>query len=383
MDMKILILLVVCIVFGNQKYFSSEAGTVKRISFIANSLSNNLLGTDPNREFIIYLPPGYFNTGQDYPVIYFLPGFTCPIDEFMDGTYDGFKLEGAMNKLIGENKLTEMIVVIPDGGNRFGGAFYVNSSVAGNWEDYITKDLVNYVDENFRTIRSPEGRAITGHSMGGFGSIHIGFHHPDIFGYVYSISPGIFALDGLEKQGMFTDEKFNREILTKAASLPQSAVDEFKHEWFNFIGSPYKAKNWSEYKRGFFFAYASAFAPNNARPPLYIDLPLAFKKDSIKEISTVMDIYRSGFGHWTSKIIDNKSKILHLHSIVIESGSDDSWITEGTRYLHEILKNQKIRHIFNEFEGGHDDKLQDRLVNHMLPHFSNLFSGLSQNSKGK
>jgi hypothetical protein len=96
-----------------------------------------------------------------------------------------------------------------------------------------------------------------------------------------------------------------------------------------------------------------------------------------------MDIYRSGFGHWTSKIIDNKSKILHLHSIVIESGSDDSWITEGTRYLHEILKNQKIRHIFNEFEGGHDDKLQDRLVNHMLPHFSNLFSGLSQNSKGK
>ena len=58
-----------------------------------------------------------------------------------------------------------MIVVAPNGKNADRGSFYTNSAVNGNWEDYIYRDLVGYVDANYRTLARPSSRGIAGHSM--------------------------------------------------------------------------------------------------------------------------------------------------------------------------------------------------------------------------
>lgn len=69
--------------------------------------------------------------------------------------------------------------------------------VTGNWEDFVINDVVNYVDQNFRTIQKVQARGIAGHSMGGFGALNIAMRHPDIFSCVYGMSPGLFDNNGL------------------------------------------------------------------------------------------------------------------------------------------------------------------------------------------
>jgi S-formylglutathione hydrolase FrmB len=59
-----------------------------------------------------------------------------------------------MDSLIRTGDVGEMIVVMPNARNAFDGSFYTNSPVTGNWEQFIVRDLVNYVDRKYRTLRS-------------------------------------------------------------------------------------------------------------------------------------------------------------------------------------------------------------------------------------
>ena len=67
-----------------------------------------------------------------------------------------------------------MILVMPNAMNAFGGSMYSNSVTAGDWEGYGADDLVAYMDKNYRTIATREGRGLAGHSMGGYGTMRIG-----------------------------------------------------------------------------------------------------------------------------------------------------------------------------------------------------------------
>jgi len=169
---------------------------VNTIKKSAPSLKNNLVGEAAERAIQVYLPPSYGIQGKRFPVVYYLPGYG-------DSGMIGFNLPDSMDRLIYDGKLNEMIVVVVNGMNKLGGSFYVNSSVTGNWEDFIAQDVVGYVDGNFRTLAQSESRGITGHSMGGFGALNIAMHRPDVFGAVYSMSPGLFDENGLAESQMF------------------------------------------------------------------------------------------------------------------------------------------------------------------------------------
>ena len=70
--------------------------------------------------------------------------------------------------------------------------YEVITEVTGNWDDFISKEVVSFVDENYRTLNKRESRAIAGHSMGGFGALNLSMLHPEIFGMCYALSPGVF-----------------------------------------------------------------------------------------------------------------------------------------------------------------------------------------------
>lgn len=89
-------------------------------------------------------------------------------------------------------------MVIPNSQTFLLGSFFVNSPILGNWEDFIICDLVNYIDKRDRTKPFPNQRGISGHSMGGFGVIHLSMRHPDIVGITYTLNPGPFNKHGLE-----------------------------------------------------------------------------------------------------------------------------------------------------------------------------------------
>src|SRR5690606_38799384 len=83
----------------------------------------------------------------------------------------------------------EMIVVLPDSKTVHNGSMYSASVTTGNFEAYIARDVVAYVDAHYRTIPARESRGLVGHSMGGYGASRIGMKHADVFGSLYIMSP--------------------------------------------------------------------------------------------------------------------------------------------------------------------------------------------------
>ena len=83
----------------------------------------------------------------------------------------------------------EMIVVLPDSKTVHNGSMYSSSVTTGDFENYVARDVVAYIDAHYRTIASRESRGLVGHSMGGYGATRIGMKHADVFGSLYIMSP--------------------------------------------------------------------------------------------------------------------------------------------------------------------------------------------------
>jgi len=83
-----------------------------------------------------------------------------------------------------------VIIVCPDGGKT---SWYLNSPVDSSmrYETYIIDELIKEVDRTYPTIKSKQGRAITGLSMGGHGALYLSFKHQDVFGAAGSMSGGV------------------------------------------------------------------------------------------------------------------------------------------------------------------------------------------------
>src|SRR5262249_46219004 len=99
----------------------------------------------------------------------------------------GFTNFASAEKGIGADK-KEMILVAPDAFSLQNGSFYSNSATTGDWETFIAKELVGYVDSHYRTIANRASRGLAGHSMGGYGTFRIGMQHPEVFSALYPMS---------------------------------------------------------------------------------------------------------------------------------------------------------------------------------------------------
>ncbi len=124
--------------------------------------------------FVAYLPADYETSKMSYPVIYALHGM------FENSAFlERRGLTPQIEDLVKAGTAPNAIFVTVDGGNNL----FVNST-KGKYQDMVTKDLVEYIDKNYRTIARREGRALLGVSMGGYGALNIAFSHPEVFGVV-------------------------------------------------------------------------------------------------------------------------------------------------------------------------------------------------------
>ena len=229
-------------VSGQQRTASGKLIDAKVYS---RALENNLLKDPADQQVAVYLPPGYETSPRSkrFPVIYFLHGYSGENQVLERGR----QFEDLMNKLIASGAAREMIVVVPNGRNAYYGSFYTNSSVGGNWEDFISRDLVSYIDRNYRTIPQAASRGITGHSMGGYGSIVLGMKHPDVFGAVYSLSACCTA--------MLADLGPSNTAWRQALNF--KSKDDFRTDSFNNVYAIALT------------AMAAAFSPNPKQPQLF------------------------------------------------------------------------------------------------------------------
>lgn len=142
-----------------------------------------------NRTYRIFLPPDYNkNVDKKYPVIYFFHGWAQRYFGSMGAGYSNYDKGDENNgdnieKFVSEN---DVIVVKIDGLNQFSieplnlSPYNVSTVTTFRQFPFYFKELIQYIDENYRTIPDREHRATSGLSMGGFMSFWLAAKYPDL-----------------------------------------------------------------------------------------------------------------------------------------------------------------------------------------------------------
>ena len=321
---------------------STPAGQLGRDTVDAPSLAGNRLGDPARREALVYLPPGYTTTGRRYPTLYVLHGFDAPLQAFETGRVP---IRVLMDSLIAAGRARAMIVVVPDARNAYGGAFYTNSPVAGNWADFVARDLVAHVDRRYRTLRRAASRGIEGHSMGGYGALTLAARHPDVFGAVYAASPCCFGprmLDDLAAAWPAALALANRDAVRAAAFQPRLIL-----------------------------GLATALTPAPERAPLFVDLP--FRPGANGALVRDEPAYRRWVALTPSALARaNADGLRRLRGIRFDVGTSDAFthILPNLRELSAALDSAGIRHTFRTYPGDHVSALRPRFASEVIPFFS-------------
>ncbi len=324
---------------------SSQSGKIITDEIHAVSLEKILIGDSPERNVLVYLPPDYDKqTESRYPVVYFLHGFTPAANKTWIIENEGLRMNigTMMDKLIAEKTVRPMILVMPDAKNKFGGSFYTDSVTTGNWEDFITRELVDFIDKKYRTIPNASSRGITGHSMGGYGAIKLAMKHPDIYGAVYATSP--CCLDD------YPNPNSPNAFMVEASNT----------------------KSWDDIEKTSFFARtflasAAAFSPNPSKPPFYADFPVKKKGEPDESAEKSQARWLANTPMW---MVDQyRVNLMKLGGIAFDVGTKEE-LLKSIRGFSEKLKLNKIEHTFEEFEGDHIDKTAERIETRILPFFS-------------
>jgi len=128
----------------------------------------------------VVLPSTYSNNKKDYPVLYLLHGGGGHFSDWLSQTPDKMLVKTLADQY-------NIIIVMPEG-ETFG--WYLDSPFDPNskFETYITKEVIQKIDNTYRTVRSNKGRVITGLSMGGHGAMYLSTRHPDLFGAAGTMS---------------------------------------------------------------------------------------------------------------------------------------------------------------------------------------------------
>ena len=154
------------------------------------------------RRMMIYLPPGYEQSRQRYPVFYLLHGTGGDETVWLEQG----RAAQVLDNLIASGNADPMIVVMPNGhtdtpaapglgsNNNEQPTFAHKQWMEGTFESSFN-DIVNWVDKNYRTRAAKRYRAIAGLSMGGYHSLYISANQPDDFAYVGLFSPAIGRMD--------------------------------------------------------------------------------------------------------------------------------------------------------------------------------------------
>ncbi len=308
------------------KYTVDDAGSYEVVTIESVEISRNTVGEPPFQTVEVYTPPSYTEKGGPYPVIYFLNGYNTPlayVRTFRD----------RMNNAMEDGSSAPFVIVCISGTNVYDGSFYVNSSVTGNWENYITREVVPVVEDAYRVVSKRDGRFIAGYSMGGFGALNIGMRHPDMFTAVYAFAPGAFIAD----------------------DLPQVLSD------------------WNEYRSAsgsgvILKAYAAACTQGDGIPSL----------DGSDSDNAIAEKWLTGMSNWEDKVHAFSKKTDTVMPVCIVYGRTDEyvWIQNGSREIARLLTEYNLPNELHVIDGDHSLS-EEVFTGRMLP----FCTGLLENNR--
>lgn len=308
------------------------AARTEQVTVHGASLEGNLEGNTPDRNVYVILPPSYDKAKhRRYPVLYFLHGFTATAEKYMDY----IKFGEAVEQFATQN---EMIVVVPDSFTKFGGSFYANGPTVGNFENFVARDLVGWIDGRYRTMARRESRGLAGHSMGGYGTWRIGMKYPDTFSNLYAMSSCCLSA----RRGTAADAKYEKA----------TPADAEKADFFD------KA----------YYATMVAFSPDPGKPPFFAD--------PITQGGVVDPLVEA---RWAANapsvfLAQYVPALKSMEAIAMDVGDTD-FLLEDNRLMDRELTRFGIAHSYALYEGDHGNRIPQRFREFVLPFFAQHLDG--------
>jgi S-formylglutathione hydrolase FrmB len=149
----------------------------------------------------VVLPNSYSKSKAKYPVMYLLHGAYGHFRDWLKSTPNKMTVKDLADQY-------DIIIVMPEG-ETF--SFYLDSPVnkGSQFEIYITKEVIQKIDQTYRTIHEKKGRVITGLSMGGHGALYLATKHPDLYAAAGSMS-GAVDMGTMKNMGVDAPERIDK-----------------------------------------------------------------------------------------------------------------------------------------------------------------------------
>jgi len=340
------------------------AGTLAVLEHSSAILKDNPLGDPHVRRLGVWLPPQYDDAGhRRFPVLYDLVGFTGSGLAHANWKPFGDNVPERAARLIREGRMGPAIIVFPDCFTALGGNQYVNSGAIGNYADYLTREIVPYVDREFRTLASREHRGCFGKSSGGYGAMLHGMRYARWWGAVACHSGDAYfdfvywcdwpnTLNELAKHrtprrrpGPY-DARREAGRRGLAAGLDDGRIRRFlAHVW--------KREKLSSAEGHCIMnlCMAATYDPD-PRAPNGFRVPFNLETGEL-----ILDRWRRWRANDPVNLVDrSRAALRSLRGIYIDCGWRDQYhIHYGSRLLSQRLARAGVRHRYEEFDDNHSD----------------------------
>ncbi|MGC8537777.1 MAG: alpha/beta hydrolase-fold protein [Candidatus Micrarchaeia archaeon] len=237
-------------------------------------------------------------------------------------------MQHKIERLYASGSIKGSIYVFPDLATKYGGCQYTNSSVAGNYEDFIIDDLIPYLKGMYGSKKV----AILGKSSGGYGAITLAMKHPEAINAAMDHSG-----DSYFEYCYMPDFPKARRSIEKFGSA---------EAWLANFSKKLNKKNGDDLSTLNIIAMAAFYTPKRKK----IKLPFDLHTGEIKH-----DVWDAWLSNDPVRMVDTHYKALQkLDFIGIDVGLYDQFnLLEGSRILHKKLSEHHIRHMYSEFKDTH------------------------------
>ena len=320
------------------------AGRVVVTHLDSKLLRGNLGGENPRRRVSVYLPASYdANPQRRYPVLYYLHGFTW--SDSLIFNQDG--IAALLDQAIAEGQIRPFILVVANEKTRFGGSMYANSATNGPWADFTARELVQFVDKNYRTLARPGSRGLAGHSMGGGGTLRLALQYPGTWAAAYALSP---AFLGPSPEYMPGGTGLRKAL---AARRPADVARDYDGQLI--------------------VALARAFSPEPKAQPFGAALPGALGADSVAQRDAALARWAAAMP--TYLLPSHLASLHQLRALAFDWGAQDEvrHIPPACRTFSSYLTAFGIPHTAQEYEGTHGSRIMGRtgrVYQQVLPFFN-------------
>jgi enterochelin esterase-like enzyme len=298
-------------------------------------LQDNIWSDPAERDFYVYLPPGYSESGKPLVALWDFAGFTNTGPGHLNWRNQGENLPQRLDRLIGSGEIPPVVVPMPDCYNSLGGNQYVNSTAVGRYADYIVEELVPFLSEHVNVIDDRNGRGVFGKSSGGYGALVHAMYYPETWG-------GLASHAG----DMGFEWVYRPDFPRTAAVLSSLGGDPYrflKNFWLK------KSPGSADYSTLMTLAMAASYDPGDT-PETAIQLPFDLHTCELDNLR---------WNHWLShdplNLLESYSQQLAaLNMLYIDVGSRDQYNNQyGTRVFTRRLEKLGVDHHFEEFDGTH------------------------------